>query len=176
MPPSDLTSACGSLPRAIAAWELPQNDAIRRVPLSSRQRRYAVAAQGSVGSREAVNVGTSQPVLPAASQLVSASSQRVKVGEAGEGRSSWCAAIDPGESAKHRGGGTTRRRHRSRLRQVQPRAGIGPCVLGAGTKITPRSRVSLIDGIGGFVAGLAMGSVILWKNRRQWRNGQLIYS
>jgi hypothetical protein len=45
----------------------------------------------------------------------------------------------------------------------------------ATTKAAPRSLVmSSIDGIGGLVAGLAIGSVILWKDRREWRDVQLI--
>jgi hypothetical protein len=42
-------------------------------------------------------------------------------------------------------------------------------------KATRTSLVlSSIDGIGGLVAGLAIGSVILWKDRREWRDVQLI--
>jgi hypothetical protein len=42
-------------------------------------------------------------------------------------------------------------------------------------KATRTSLVlSSIDGIGGLVAGLAIGSVILWKDRREWRDVQLV--
>jgi hypothetical protein len=51
-----------------------------------------------------------------------------------------------------------------------------PVQLGSARKTTPRSPViSPIDAVGGLVAGLAIASVVLWKDRREWRDVQLIY-
>lgn len=52
---------------------------------------------------------------------------------------------------------------------------------GAATALQPATAttqrplpISPADGFGGLVAGLALGSVVLWKERRDWRDVQLI--
>jgi hypothetical protein len=49
-------------------------------------------------------------------------------------------------------------------------------VIDQATVATSRSSpfFSPIDAVGGLVAGLAIGSVVLWKDRREWRGVQLI--
>jgi capsular polysaccharide biosynthesis protein len=50
-----------------------------------------------------------------------------------------------------------------------------PTVLESASIVNSRFHVMTpIDGIGGLVAGVAIGGVVLWKGRREWRDVQLI--